>query len=83
MLSLTMTENKNTTMNPIVGDYVIKPQCHCGYNPHIEGYIVKVERINRINHLTLFNPLTQEYSSIKHTMFIDSGAPEGAINHFM
>ena len=83
MLSLTMTENKNTTMSPEIGDYVIKPQCHCGFNPHIEGYIIKVERIAGINHLELFNPMKQEYSSIKHTMFLDGGAPEGAINHFM
>jgi hypothetical protein len=83
MLSLTMTEKKNTTLSPEIGDYVIKPQCHCGYNPRIEGYIIGVKWIDGINHIELFNPLTQEYNSIKHTMFIDSDAPEGAINHFM
>ena len=83
MLSATMTENKNVNFTPIVGDYIIVQ----GYPSTIEGYIINRVWVDESRHikynlLTVLNTLKQERFTVKHTISLDSDAPEGAVNRF-
>ena len=87
MLSITMTEKKGTTLSPEIGDYVIVEGCSVGCHATLEGYIVDVTWVKEsrnisYNLLTVLNTIKQERFTVKHTMFIDADAPEGAVNRF-
>ena len=87
MLSLTMTKKKGTTLVPEIGDYVIVEGCGVGCHAPLEGYIIdrvwiSESRNVKYNLLTVLNTIKQERFTLKHTMFIDSDAPEGAVNRF-
>jgi hypothetical protein len=58
-----------------------------GCHTTLEGYIIDRVWVDESRHikynlLTVLNTLKQERFTVKHTVFIDSDAPEGAINHF-
>jgi hypothetical protein len=87
MLSITMTKKKGTTLSPEIGDYVIVEGCGVGCHARLEGFIVdrvwvSESRNVKYNLLTVLNTLKQERFTLKHTVFLDSDAPEGAVNHF-
>jgi hypothetical protein len=87
MFEVTMTEKKNVVVTPIVGDYVIIQGCSVGCHSNLEGYIVdrvwvKESPNIQYNLLTVLNALKQERFTVKHTISLDSDAPEGAVNRF-
>ena len=87
MLSATMTENKNVNFTPLVGDYVIIQGCSVGCHSTLQGYIIQrvwvdESRNMKYNLLTVFDALKQERFTVKHTISLDSDAPEGAVNRF-
>jgi hypothetical protein len=87
MFEVTMTQKRNTNSTPIVGDYIIVQGCSVGCHATLEGYIVDVTWVKEsrnisYNLLTVLNTLKQQRFTVRHTISIDSDAPEGAINHF-
>jgi hypothetical protein len=87
MFEVTMTEKKNVNFTPIVGDYVIIQGCSVGCHATLEGYVVDRVWVDESRHikynlLTVLNTLKQERFTVKHTISLDSDAPEGAVNRF-
>jgi len=83
---LTITQFTNVG-SPRVGDFVIIPGCAHGCHNRIEGYVVDVDWVvenhsKQYNSVTVLDTVTQTRHTVKHTVFLDETAPEGAINWF-
>ena len=70
---------------PQQGDFISIPPC--GGQPRKEGVVVKATWVNEGRHkqytlLTVLDIDDQVRFQVKHTLFLDESAPEGAINWF-
>ena len=79
MKGVTLTERSNITYSPKVGDYAFT---HKG-----EGYVVSTKFVSETKHLAynlleMINVFNQKRFTVKHTVFLDDSAPEGAVNWF-
>ena len=84
--TMVMTEFKNV-WHPEVGDYIILPGCSHGCHARQEGVVVEAtwvqeSRNTQYTLLTVLDTVTQTRFQVKHTLFNDDTAPEGAVNWF-
>jgi hypothetical protein len=83
MNSITMTERSNVTSCPQVGDYVIANNL----NHKVEGYITSVKwevisSTQQWNLMSIFNPMDQTHTTVRHTVSVWSYDPYVDINWF-
>ena len=82
--TMVMTELRNVWY-PEEGDYISIPPC--GGQPRKEGVVVKAVWVSEGRHkqwtlLTVLDTVSQTKFEVRHTLFLDESAPEGAINWF-
>ena len=82
--TMVMTE-RNNVWYPEEGDYISIPPC--GGQPRKEGVVVEAAWVQESRNmqytlLTVLDTVTQTRFQVRHTLFNDDTAPEGAVNWF-